>query len=114
MEDKSNEKILLPLENIIKIIKTAFQDGTNCKLTKETKELFQEILTEFIGIVSSEAIEKMTEENRKIISGDDIINSLASLGFDKYVEILKTYQLKLNMSYNQKNEDENLIEDENH
>lgn len=98
MENES-DKYLLPIENIKRIIKDAFPDGTNCKLSQEAKETFQSVLTEFIAFITSEAAEKAATDGRKTISGIDIISALDSLGFDHYTEILKEYLGKIKLSF---------------
>jgi hypothetical protein len=41
--------------------------------------------------VTSEASDKIQEEKRKTINGDDLLAAMTSLGFDKYVEPLRIY-----------------------
>ena len=50
----------------------------------------QEIVTEFIAFVTSEACDKATEKSRTTITNDDVLEALKSLGFDHY-----HYQCKL-------------------
>lgn len=92
----------LPNENIRRIIKESFPKEINCKLSKDAKELFQEILTEFICFVSSEAADSANKNNRKTILGSDILDSLNELGFEHYNEILKEYlnKIKQHHEYN--------------
>ena len=44
----------------------------------------QEIVTEFIAFVTSEACDKATEKNRTTITNDDVLEALKELGFDHY------------------------------
>merc|ERR1712110_767834 len=67
----------------------------NGKISKESKELMQECITEFIGFVTSEAAENTKIENRKTLNGDDILFAMKQLGFDHYIEPLTHY---LNLS----------------
>jgi nuclear transcription Y subunit beta len=99
--ENEQDKYLLPTENIKRIIKEAFPEDINCKLTKEGKEAFQEILSEFISFVTSEASEKAAEEGRKTVLGTDIISALETLGFEHYTDILKQYlgKIKQNSEY---------------
>lgn len=99
-----HDKYLLPVENIKRIIKDAFPEDIACKLTKEGKETFQLILTEFITFITSEAAENAAAEDRKTVSGADIIIALENLGFEHYTDILKEYllKIKLNIDNNQK------------
>ena len=96
MENNINNN-LLPIENIKRIVKNAFPKEINCKLTKEGKEAFQEILTEFIGFITSEASEIANSQDRKTILGSDIIRALEDLGFDHYSDILKIYLSKIKL-----------------
>ncbi|KAF8726757.1 hypothetical protein HU200_019229 [Digitaria exilis] len=66
----------------------------NGKIAKDAKESVQECVSEFISFVTSEASDKCMKEKRKTISGEDLIWSLGTLGFEEYVEALKHY-LKL-------------------
>lgn len=91
----------LPIENIKRIIKNSFPSEINCKLTQEGKEAFQEILTEFICFITSEAAEKAASEDRKTVLGSDIISALETLGFEHYTDILKLYLGKIKASQDQ-------------
>ena len=64
------------------------------KVSKNAKECTQECVSEFISFVTCEAVERCKAEKRKTISGEDIIKSLNSLGFDMYAEILTVYLKK--------------------
>ena len=48
-------------------------------------------MSEFISFITSEASDKCLQEKRKTINGDDLLWAMSTLGFDKYVEPLKTY-----------------------
>ncbi len=94
---EGNDNNLLPVENIKRIIKNSFPDNINCKLTKESKDAFQEILSDFIGFITSEAAEKAALDNRKTIYGTDILQAMDDLGFDSYSDILNTYHQKVKL-----------------
>lgn len=79
----------LPVANISRIIKNNLPN--EIKLSKDAKEAFQECVSEFISFITSEASERCNNDRRKTVNGDDILNSMASLGFDRYVPILKIY-----------------------
>lgn len=66
----------------------------NAKISKEAKEIVQECVSEFICFVTSEASDKCQHDKRKTINGNDLLWSMDSLGFDKYVEPLKLYLAK--------------------
>lgn len=51
----------------------------------------QECVSEFISFITSEASDKVQQERRKTITGDDVLWAMGTLGFEKYVEPLKIY-----------------------
>ncbi|KAJ9097484.1 hypothetical protein QFC19_006756 [Naganishia cerealis] len=104
----------LPIANVGRIMKAALPD--NAKIAKEAKECVQECVSEFISFLvsfralatlpanpaaaprpypqSSEAAEKVLNDKRKTINGEDILYSMTSLGFDNYAEACKVYLAK--------------------
>ena len=82
----------LPIANISRIMKKALP--TNAKVSKEAKETVQECVSEFISFVTSEASDRVQNEKRKTITGDDVLFALSTLGFERYVEPLKIYLAK--------------------
>ncbi|CAH9091675.1 unnamed protein product [Cuscuta europaea] len=79
----------LPIANISRIMKKALP--ANGKIAKDAKETVQECVSEFISFVTSEASDKCQKEKRKTINGDDLLWSMATLGFEDYIEPLKVY-----------------------
>ncbi|KAG6493913.1 nuclear transcription factor Y subunit B-3-like [Zingiber officinale] len=79
----------LPIANVSRIMKKALP--ANAKVSKEAKETVQECVSEFISFVTGEASDKCQREKRKTVNGDDLLWAMATLGFDDYVEPLKTY-----------------------
>mmetsp|Transcript_39624 Transcript_39624/g.86344 ORF Transcript_39624/g.86344 Transcript_39624/m.86344 type:complete len:130 (+) Transcript_39624:381-770(+) len=55
------------------------------RMTSEVRDLFVECCTEFINLVSSEANEISTKEDKKTISPEHVMNALTALGFDRYL-----------------------------
>ena len=55
-------------------------------------------VSEFIGFITSEASDRLSEDKRKTITGDDIIEAMKALGFDNYVEFLLVYLRKYRQS----------------
>nr|CAB3464401.1 unnamed protein product [Digitaria exilis] len=88
IEGKEQDRFL-PIANIARIMRRAVPD--NGKIAKDAKESVQECVSEFISFVTSEASDKCMKEKRKTISGEDLIWSLGTLGFEEYVEPLKHY-----------------------
>ncbi|KAF5402618.1 hypothetical protein EG68_01882 [Paragonimus skrjabini miyazakii] len=82
----------LPIANVAKIMKRAVPG--NGKIAKDAKECVQECVSEFISFITSEAAERCQTEKRKTINGEDILYAMNSLGFDNYVEPLKTFLVK--------------------
>ena len=117
MEDQSKKPLneydnYLPLANIGRIIKNNLPKDV--KLSKSSKETFQECVSEFISFITSEANDKCNIEKRKIIKGEDIIYALNNLGFEKYCPILELYLDKYKQSQsNNCNDEENKNENEN-
>ncbi|KAI4345069.1 hypothetical protein L6164_012236 [Bauhinia variegata] len=82
----------LPIANVGRIMKKVLPG--NGKISKDAKEIVQECVSEFISFVTGEASDKCQREKRKTINGDDIIWAITTLGFEDYVEPLKTYLQK--------------------
>ena len=104
MEENKNQKHIsendnrLPVANICRIIKNNLPKDV--KLSKGSRETFQDCLCEFISFITSEANDKCLSEKRKIIKGEDIIYALKNLGFDKYTPILDIYLAKYKLAQN--------------
>ncbi|KAK8790884.1 hypothetical protein WA158_005515 [Blastocystis sp. Blastoise] len=88
MDTKEQDRYL-PIANISRIMKKSLPP--NAKISKEAKECVQECVSEFIAFVTSEASDKCKQEKRKTINGDDLLWAMGTLGFDRYLEPLKTY-----------------------
>jgi nuclear transcription Y subunit beta len=97
-KDEHNEEEIreqdrfLPTANIARVMKAPLP--TTAKIAKDGKETVQECVSEFISFITSETSDKVQQEKRKTINGDDIIWSMSQLGFDDYVEPLKLYLQK--------------------
>eukprot|EP01031_Cornospumella_fuschlensis_P029805 gene29805-35986_t len=90
--DTREQDRFLPVANIARIMKTALPP--NAKIAKDAKEAIQECVSEFISFITSEASDRCLQEKRKTINGDDLLWAMTTLGFDRYVEPLKTYLAK--------------------
>ena len=55
----------------------------------------QECVSEFISFITLEAAERCHMEKCKTIGGEDILYTMASLGFENYAETLKIHLVKL-------------------
>ena len=56
---------------------------------------FIRCVSEFVSFVTSEASDRCLQEKRKTINGEDILLAMLSLGFDSYIEPLKTFLTKI-------------------
>ncbi|GLJ46196.1 hypothetical protein SUGI_0973110 [Cryptomeria japonica] len=83
------QDVLLPIANVGNIMRKILP--LNARISKEAKETMQECASEFIRFVTSEASHQCREDNRKIITGEDLILAMSSLGLEDYAEALKNY-----------------------
>ncbi|CAF2636864.1 unnamed protein product [Rotaria sp. Silwood2] len=83
----------LPIANVAKIMKKGVPEKG--KIAKDAKETIQECVSEFISFITSEASDRCLQEKRKTINGEDIILAMLTLGFDSYVEPLRTFLTKV-------------------
>jgi len=90
--DVREQDRLLPIANISRIMKRALP--SNAKMSKESKSCIQECVSEFIGFITSEASDRLVEDKRKTITGDDVIDSMRALGFDAYMGFLQVFLQK--------------------
>ncbi|KMZ69292.1 Nuclear transcription factor Y subunit B [Zostera marina] len=91
-EDEKGERAqdgYLPIANISRIMRKAVPG--NVKISKNSKDFVQECVSEFISFITSEASFKCKTEGRRTITGDDVLSSMESLGFEDYVKSLKSY-----------------------
>lgn len=94
-EENVNEKAikhLLPIANVVRIMKMALPKNT--KIARKARECMQECVSEFISFITSEASEKCQQEKRKTMNGEDILFAMTKLGFENYAESLKIYLAK--------------------
>lgn len=91
-EDVREQDRYLPIANIARIMKKVLPG--NAKIAKDAKESIQECVSEFISFITSEASDKCQQEKRKTINGDDLLWAMSTLGFEKYIEPLKSYLAK--------------------
>lgn len=82
----------LPIAVISRIMKRHLPP--NVKISDESKQLISDCAVEFIRFVTSEAIDMSVDNRRRILSGDDMIGAMKTLGFDAYVNILEWYLAK--------------------
>jgi len=78
-----NEEPRLPVRNMTRIMQRALP--TYAKISQDAKTSTQLCVSEFMGIINTEAVEKCNGESRKIVSGEDLIWAMGRLGFEDYV-----------------------------
>jgi nuclear transcription Y subunit beta len=89
LREQREQERMLPVANLSRIMKRALPD--EAKVSRDAKEMIQSCVSEFIGFLTSEAAEILTLDNRKTITGSDLIGAMKSLGFDAYVDPLQVY-----------------------
>lgn len=95
------QDLYLPITNISRIMKKSLPENF-AKLSKESKTIMQECVSEFISFIASEAAETVRYERRLTLNGDDVINAMERLGFrtlsSNYIDPLKLYLKKYRQS----------------
>ncbi|KAL6050017.1 negative cofactor 2 transcription regulator complex subunit ncb2 [Balamuthia mandrillaris] len=84
----SAEDVTLPKATVSKIIKEMLPPGIKC--ANETRDLILECCVEFIHLISSEANEICSKENKKTIAPQHILDALQMLGFEEYLEEVRS------------------------
>ena len=79
----TNEELCLPIRNLTRIMRHALP--SYAKISQDAKTTTQLCVSDFMGIITTEAVEKCNEESRRIISGEDLIWAMGRLGFEDYV-----------------------------
>uniref|UniRef100_A0ACD6AGH8 Uncharacterized protein n=1 Tax=Avena sativa TaxID=4498 RepID=A0ACD6AGH8_AVESA len=82
----------LSVADISRIMRRAIPP--NGKIHKDAKEAVQELVSEFIAFITSEASDKCKRQKRETMTGDDLLWAMATLGFENYIEPLKLYLQK--------------------
>jgi len=78
---------LLPAKNITEIITSALP--RNVKLSSQVTSLVQEMSTDFIGFVASEAASVAASEGRHTIHAEDLLKAMRDLDLPEYEHALK-------------------------
>ena len=85
--DKSTR--LLPLANLSRVMKRALPPAS--KISKDSKEVIEDSAVEFLLFLTSQFSETVHAEDRKAVSGEDVLNALSELGFDNYFDLARVY-----------------------
>ncbi|KMZ69291.1 Nuclear transcription factor Y subunit beta [Zostera marina] len=79
----------LPIANITRIMRRAIPDTV--MISNNFKDFVQECVSDFIFFIISDASLKCKTERRRVITGEDVLSSIDSLGFEDYVKPFKSY-----------------------
>ena len=85
-------RIFMPYRNIDHIMRSVLP--RDFKVQQETKELMQVILTEFVLFITTDAIERVKENNRVAVQGGDVLEALEALGYGHYTPVLRELKAK--------------------
>ncbi|KAL3839075.1 hypothetical protein ACJIZ3_023666 [Penstemon smallii] len=91
----------MSIANVIKMMRHILPP--HAKIVDDAKETIQECVSELIGFIISEANEKCHREYRKILTPEDIISAMGTLGFNNYVEPLTIYLNKIRIQKVERN-----------
>eukprot|EP01018_Ginkgo_biloba_P036225 Gb_41265 [translate_table: standard] len=91
--DGDNRTYALPLMNIGRIMKRVLPK--NALLSKGANQAVQQCVTEFICLMTGEAIDKCLVENQISITGDDLLWGMDKFEFGHYTGPLSVYLGKL-------------------
>jgi nuclear transcription Y subunit beta len=91
-DDENSPYVGIPLANIDRLMRKALP--AQAKVASNAKDTMQICISEFISFITSEASERVTEDKRKMITGDDIIKAMETLGFENYAGPLRIYLQK--------------------
>jgi DNA polymerase epsilon subunit 3 len=81
------EDLNLPNTVITRIIKDALPDGVN--VAKEARTAFAKSASVYILYITSAASLVATSNNRKTISGQDVLQAIGNVEFNKFLEPLE-------------------------
>ncbi|KAJ0986840.1 hypothetical protein J5N97_005196 [Dioscorea zingiberensis] len=80
VKEKDN---LMPPSNVTRIMRKVLP--LQAKISDDAKVTILDIISEYISFITHEASVQCHSENRKIITGEDIIWAMKKLGFNNYV-----------------------------
>eukprot|EP01112_Ceratiomyxa_fruticulosa_P018087 TRINITY_DN573_c0_g1_i1.p1 TRINITY_DN573_c0_g1~~TRINITY_DN573_c0_g1_i1.p1 ORF type:complete len:159 (+),score=35.70 TRINITY_DN573_c0_g1_i1:540-1016(+) len=78
----NDDSLSLPKATITKMIKESLPNDIKC--ANDTRDLILECCVQFIHMISSEANEVCSQENKKTIAAEHIMKALTNLGFGRY------------------------------
>ncbi|XP_004498435.1 transcriptional activator hap3-like [Cicer arietinum] len=84
-----SEEVHMPIANLAKIMRRALP--AQVKISDGAKESMQLCVSEFMGIITTEASQRCKVEHRKIVTAEDLIWAMDRLGFEDYTAPLVLY-----------------------
>ncbi|MED6185014.1 hypothetical protein PIB30_052931 [Stylosanthes scabra] len=81
--------ITLPMSSVHRIMRQIVPK--HAKICDDTKDIVRSCICEFIGTITDEAIEHCNTDQRSVLTADDIIRAMSSLGFKNYAELLEAH-----------------------
>ncbi|KAK7385050.1 hypothetical protein VNO78_30757 [Psophocarpus tetragonolobus] len=75
--------------NMVRIMQKVLP--SEATVSEETKQMMEKCVSKFISIITSEANKICHKEHRKIVTVEDMLCAMHSLGFDNYVEPLTIF-----------------------
>uniref|UniRef100_A0A803LQ78 Transcription factor CBF/NF-Y/archaeal histone domain-containing protein n=1 Tax=Chenopodium quinoa TaxID=63459 RepID=A0A803LQ78_CHEQI len=79
----------IPISNIIRVMRQILPASAN--ICDEAKETIQECISKFINHITEEANKIRSEEQRKVLTADDIVAAMFKKRFESYADLLSTY-----------------------
>ncbi|KAI9028628.1 histone-fold-containing protein [Hyaloraphidium curvatum] len=95
-KDVKEHDRFLPDANVSRIIKSVLPE--TAKIAKDAKDSILECASEFISFITSEAAEHCLSEDRKALTGEDVLWAMGQLGFDDYEAVMETFLDNLKQS----------------
>nr|KAJ0199034.1 hypothetical protein LSAT_V11C600310690 [Lactuca sativa] len=77
--------------SILRIIRKGKVLPADAKIAKDTIQTYQECVSLFISFITSEASDNCRKDERRSLTGDDLLEAMETLGFEDYVKPLEAY-----------------------
>ncbi|XXQ31723.1 Transcription factor CBF/NF-Y/archaeal histone domain-containing protein [Plasmodiophora brassicae] len=90
------QDVTLPIFNVNRVMRSCLP--STCLVSNDAKQLVQQCVGEFIGFVTSEACEYVMVDQRKTMTGDDVLDAMGRLGFDDYRDQVHTLLLEYRLA----------------
>lgn len=94
--DNKNGELRMPAANVARIMRRALPP--NAKISEEAKKTVVKSVTEYIRFITGEANGRCKDEQRQIVTADDLLQAMSCHGLDDNVELLNAYMLRFRES----------------